>query len=81
MESEQPFTDGDLTIQKLAEKLSIPAPHLSQTILGNTTHGSGWMFQVQPSPGTSTFQAGSEQSTHSRGWYSKSKGVSFVGRN
>ena len=39
MESEQPFTDGDLTIQKLAEKLSIPAPHLSQTInerLGKT---------------------------------------------
>jgi AraC-like DNA-binding protein len=39
MESEQPFTDGDLTIQKLAEKLSIPANHLSQTInerLGQT---------------------------------------------
>ena len=32
MESEQPFTDGDLSIQKLAERLSIPAPHLSQTI-------------------------------------------------
>jgi AraC-like DNA-binding protein len=32
MEAEQPFTDGDLTIQKLAEKLSVPAPHLSQTI-------------------------------------------------
>ena len=32
METERPFTDGDLTIQKLAEKLSIPAPHLSQTI-------------------------------------------------
>jgi len=32
MESEQPFTDGDLTIQRLAEMLSIPAPHLSQTI-------------------------------------------------
>jgi AraC-like DNA-binding protein len=39
MEKEQPFTDGDLTIQKLAEKLSIPAHHLSQTInerLGQT---------------------------------------------
>ncbi len=39
MEAEQPFTDGDLTIQKLAEKLSIPTPHLSQTInerLGQT---------------------------------------------
>lgn len=32
MEKEKPFTEGDLTIQKLAEKLSIPAPHLSQTI-------------------------------------------------
>jgi hypothetical protein len=32
MEKEKPFTDGDLTIQKLAEKLSIPANHLSQTI-------------------------------------------------
>jgi len=32
MEKERPFTDGDLTVQKLAEKLSIPAPHLSQTI-------------------------------------------------
>lgn len=32
MEQEQPYTDGDLTIQKLAERLSIPAPHLSQTI-------------------------------------------------
>jgi AraC-like DNA-binding protein len=39
MENEKPFTDGDLTIQKLAEKLSIPANHLSQTInerLGQT---------------------------------------------
>lgn len=39
MEKEKPFTDGDLTIQKLAEKLSIPAHHLSQTInerLGQT---------------------------------------------
>jgi AraC-like DNA-binding protein len=32
MEKERPFIDGDLTIQKLAAKLSIPAPHLSQTI-------------------------------------------------
>jgi AraC-like DNA-binding protein len=32
MEQERPFTDGDLTIQKLAHKLAIPAPHLSQTI-------------------------------------------------
>jgi len=32
MELEKPFTDGELTIQKLAEKLSIPAHHLSQTI-------------------------------------------------
>ncbi len=39
MENEKPFTDGDLNIQKLAEKLSIPANHLSQTInekLGQT---------------------------------------------
>lgn len=32
MEHEQPFTDGDLTVQKLAERLAIPAQHLSQTI-------------------------------------------------
>jgi AraC-like DNA-binding protein len=32
MNHEQPFKDGDLTIQKLAEKLSIPSHHLSQTI-------------------------------------------------
>ena len=39
MKTEKPFTDGDLTIQKLAEKLSIPSNHLSQTInerLGQT---------------------------------------------
>jgi AraC-like DNA-binding protein len=39
MGTERPFMDGDLTIQKLAEKLSIPAHHLSQTInerLGQT---------------------------------------------
>jgi AraC-like DNA-binding protein len=39
MAQEKPFTDGNLTIQKLAERLSIPAPHLSQTInerLGQT---------------------------------------------
>jgi AraC-like DNA-binding protein len=34
MESEQLFTDGELTLQKLAEKLSIPAQHLSQVING-----------------------------------------------
>jgi AraC-like DNA-binding protein len=32
METEKPYTDGELTLQKLAERLSIPAPHLSQTI-------------------------------------------------
>src|SRR5438128_1180384 len=32
METEKPYTDGDLTVQKLAEKLNIPAQHLSQTI-------------------------------------------------
>ena len=32
MEKESPFTDGDLTISKLADRLSIPASHLSQTI-------------------------------------------------
>lgn len=32
METERPYTDGDLTIQKLAQQLSIPLPHLSQTI-------------------------------------------------
>jgi AraC-like DNA-binding protein len=32
MEAERPYVDGDLTIQKLAERLSIPASHLSQTI-------------------------------------------------
>ncbi len=39
MTKEKPFTDGDLTIQRLSEKLSIPAHHLSQTInerLGQT---------------------------------------------
>jgi AraC-like DNA-binding protein len=39
MEKEKPYNEGDLTIQRLAEKLSIPAPHLSQTInelLGQT---------------------------------------------
>lgn len=39
LEQEKPFTDGELTIQKLAEKLSIPSHHLSQTInerLGQT---------------------------------------------
>ncbi len=32
MENEKPFLDGDLTLQKLAERLSIPAQHLSQVI-------------------------------------------------
>ena len=32
MERERPFTDGDLSVQKLADKLAIPAAHLSQTI-------------------------------------------------
>jgi AraC-like DNA-binding protein len=39
MKKEKPFTDGNLTIQKLAETLSIPPHHLSQTInerLGQT---------------------------------------------
>jgi AraC-like DNA-binding protein len=39
MKNEKPFIDGDLTIQKLAERLSIPSNHLSQTInerLGQT---------------------------------------------
>ena len=39
MDAEQPFTDGDLTIQKLADRLSVPPAHLSQTInerLGKT---------------------------------------------
>jgi AraC-like DNA-binding protein len=39
MEAEKPYIDGSLTVQKLAEKLSISTPHLSQTIneqLGQT---------------------------------------------
>jgi AraC-like DNA-binding protein len=39
MDREKPFTDGELTVQKLAEKLAIPPQHLSQTInerLGQT---------------------------------------------
>ena len=32
METEKPYKDGDLTLQKLADKLSIPASHLSQII-------------------------------------------------
>ena len=32
METEKPYIDGDLTLQKLADKLSIPANHLSQLI-------------------------------------------------
>jgi AraC-like DNA-binding protein len=39
MVDKKPYTDGELTIQKLAEQVSIPANHLSQTInerLGQT---------------------------------------------
>lgn len=32
METEKPYLDGELTLQKLADRLSIPAHHLSQTI-------------------------------------------------
>jgi len=32
METEKPWTDGDLTLQKLAGRIAIPAPHLSQLI-------------------------------------------------
>jgi len=32
METERPYTDGGLTLQKLADRLSIPPYHLSQTI-------------------------------------------------
>jgi AraC-like DNA-binding protein len=32
MESERPYADGELTLQKLAGRLSIPAQHLSQTV-------------------------------------------------
>jgi AraC-like DNA-binding protein len=32
MKTEKPFTDGDLTLQILARKLSIPANHLSQLV-------------------------------------------------
>lgn len=32
MESDKPYTDGELTIQRLADRLVIPAPHLSQMI-------------------------------------------------
>ncbi|HKR02551.1 MAG TPA: helix-turn-helix domain-containing protein [Pyrinomonadaceae bacterium] len=32
MATEKPYTDGELTLQKLAERLKVPAPHLSQTI-------------------------------------------------
>ncbi|MBV8856989.1 MAG: AraC family transcriptional regulator [Acidobacteria bacterium] len=34
MESERPYADGELTLQKLAGRLSIPAQHLSQTVNG-----------------------------------------------
>jgi AraC-like DNA-binding protein len=32
METEKPYTDSELTLQKLAEKLSIPAQHLSRIV-------------------------------------------------
>ena len=32
MELEKVYTDGDLTLQKLATKLSIPVQHLSQVV-------------------------------------------------
>lgn len=32
MEAERPYADGGLTLQKLADKLSVPAQHLSQVI-------------------------------------------------
>ncbi|HEX8161095.1 MAG TPA: helix-turn-helix domain-containing protein [Pyrinomonadaceae bacterium] len=32
MEAEKPYRDSELTVSKLAERLSVPAPHLSQTI-------------------------------------------------
>jgi AraC-like DNA-binding protein len=32
LEKEKPYLDAELNIQKLAERLQIPAPHLSQTI-------------------------------------------------
>ncbi|HEX9001298.1 MAG TPA: helix-turn-helix transcriptional regulator [Blastocatellia bacterium] len=32
MATEKPFTDGDLTLQKLSEQLAIPATHLSQVV-------------------------------------------------
>lgn len=34
MEAERPYADGELTLQKLAGRLSIPAQHLSQTVNG-----------------------------------------------
>lgn len=32
METEKPYTDGELSLQKLSERLAIPPQHLSQTI-------------------------------------------------
>lgn len=32
METNKPYTDGTLTLQKLSEQLAIPAPHLSQVV-------------------------------------------------
>lgn len=35
MEAEKPYIDGELTLQKLAEKISVPANHLSQVVNEN----------------------------------------------
>lgn len=35
MEADKPYIDGDLTLQKLADKISVPANHLSQVINEN----------------------------------------------
>jgi AraC-like DNA-binding protein len=34
METERPYTDGELNLQKLAARLSVPAQHLSQIVNG-----------------------------------------------
>lgn len=35
MEAEKPYIDGELTLQKLADKISVPANHLSQVVNEN----------------------------------------------
>lgn len=35
METEKPYIDGDLTLQRLAEQISVPANHLSQVVNEN----------------------------------------------